>query len=67
MVSGAPTSIDTMMGAFHPVYEGILGKLTLKDLIKIIDKHMVLCTQSHVSTVYALNYLDVCIPAVMWA
>ena len=63
----APTSIDTLTGTFPPVCKGIAGELTLKDLIRIIYENIIPCAQSHVSTVYALIYLHLCIPAVMWA
>ena len=64
--SGAPTSIDTMTGAFPLVVEGISGEPTLKELIRIIDCDIAPCAQSHISTVHALNYLHLCIPTNLW-
>ena len=60
--SQAPTSVAIMTADFPPMVAGIVGEPILQDLIRLKDTHMIPCAQSHVTTINALNYLQVCIP-----
>ena len=59
----APTSVAIMTAAFPPMVASIVGEPTLQDLIRLQDTHMIPCAQSHVTTIHALNYLHLCVPA----
>ena len=61
--SQAPTSVAIMTPTFPLMVASIVGKATLKDLIRLQGTHMIPCAQSHVTTIRALNYLHLCVPA----
>ena len=61
--SQAPTSFATVTASFPPMVASIVGELTLQELIRIQDIHMIPCAQSHVTTISALNFLHLCVPA----
>ena len=58
-----PTSVSTMNASFPPMFASIVGEPTLQELIRIQDTHMIPCAQIHVTTINALNYLHLCVPA----
>ena len=64
--TGAPASIDTIPKAFPPVIESIVGEPTLRELIRVIDTHIVPCAQSYVTAQREIHYLYLCMPAKLW-
>ena len=59
----APTSVFNMAAIFPLMVASIVGEPILQELIRVQDTHMIPCAQSHVTTMSALNFSHLCVPA----
>jgi len=61
MATIKPTDKAEMLEAFPAAPPAILGKPTIRELVRILQ-HLMACKQSHQSDISCLNLLSVCIP-----
>ena len=59
------TSKESMVAGFPATIKGIIGKPTQRKLLRVF-RHMITCSQSHVTNYCDLNCLFLVIPHNMW-